>query len=435
MKPIVITKQTARRFILGRQGLWPGRRWRGKKGTTQALNACEAVQLDPLQATARSQDLVLHSRVLDYQPSYLHKVMYQERRFFDYGGWLAVYPMHEMPYWRLHMQKRSHGPSVEDFTSAHPGVFEQVRAELRSRGPLGNRHLDGKAIGWDYRGRKDTSLALFYMWLTGELMIHHRENFSRFYDFRENIIPSELDYAAPAQEAEEYFARKCIAFKGLMPEVRWKTDLEYYVRRSIGRDEMRAWRDRWIAEGVLSTMQIEGQPGANLVLAEDLPLIETLQTGKVPRAWRPLDITTLDEVTLLSPLDIVSARGRALKLFDFEYKWEVYTPAHQRRWGYYTLPILFGDELVARLDAKLDRPSMTLQIKGFWHEAAAPIKEADFATALANGLLRFAHFLKAEQVNLSGIGGRSLRSALKPLVGQSMPVSTRSIQSVAVPAR
>ncbi len=102
MNPITITKQTARRFVLGRQGLWPGRRWKGKQGTAEALHACEAVQLDPLQATARSQDIVLHSRVLDYRPEYLEKLLYKDRRFFDYGGWLAVYPMSELPYWRHH---------------------------------------------------------------------------------------------------------------------------------------------------------------------------------------------------------------------------------------------------------------------------------------------------------------------------------------------
>jgi hypothetical protein len=257
MKPILISKQTARRFVLGRQGLWPGRRWRGKQGTAEALRSCEAVQLDPLQATARSHDLVLHSRVLGYKPQYLDQVMYKERAFFDYGGWLAVYPMSELPYWRLHMEKRSHTKRVENFSFTHPGIFEHVREELRRRGPLGNRNLDGNPVGWNYRGRKDTSLALFDMWLSGELMIHHRENFARVYDFRTNVAPSEYDYAAPETEAEEYFARKCIAFKGLLPEARWKTDLGYYLRRKIGREEMRAWHDRWTEAGIISLVQVE----------------------------------------------------------------------------------------------------------------------------------------------------------------------------------
>ena len=434
MEPRLITKQIARRFVLGRQGLWPGRRWRGKKGTVQALRACEAVQLDPLQATARSQDLVLHSRVLDYKPDYLDRVMYKERSFFDCGRLLAIYPMSELPYWRHHMEKRSHVKRVEDFEFHHPGIFERVRQELRARGPLGNRHVDGNPVGWNYRGRKDTSLALYDMWISGELMIHHRDGFSRLYDFRENIAPREFDYLAPEREAEEFFARKCIAFKGLMLEGRWKTDLEYYVRRKIGRDEMKAWRDRWIEQGLIATVQIEGIPGNHLVLATDLPLIDALEAGNVPRAWKPLDTTTLDEVTLLAPLDIVSARGRAQKLFDFEYLWEVYKPAHQRRWGYYTLPILYGDGLVARLDPKLDRTNMVLQLRGFWHEDTAPVKNGAFAGALARGLLRFASFLHAEEINLSGIGVPSLRRELKRLLGQSLLVSTRPLSATSLPA-
>ncbi|HMB23485.1 MAG TPA: hypothetical protein VKP08_11665, partial [Anaerolineales bacterium] len=81
--PIVISKQIARRFVLGKQGLWPGRRWKGKKGTAQAIRSCEAVQLDPLNIIARSQDIVLHSRVLDYKPNYLYEVAYKDREFFD----------------------------------------------------------------------------------------------------------------------------------------------------------------------------------------------------------------------------------------------------------------------------------------------------------------------------------------------------------------
>jgi uncharacterized protein YcaQ len=112
MDPIVISRQIARRFILGKQGLWPGRCWKGKKGTAQAIRACEAVQLGPLNVITRSQDLVLHSRVLDYKPEYLYQLAYQDRQFFDYGGWLAMYPMSDLPYFRVHMQRRAHDKRV-----------------------------------------------------------------------------------------------------------------------------------------------------------------------------------------------------------------------------------------------------------------------------------------------------------------------------------
>jgi len=414
VNPITISKQTARRFVLGKQGLWPGRRWRGKKGTAQAIRACEAVQLDPLNVIARSQDIVLHSRVLDYKPEYLYKVAYEDREFFDYGGWLAMYPMSDLQYWRVHMQKRSHDKRIEGFVLSHEELFEQVRAELRKRGPLGNRDLEGNHIGlWNYRGRKDTSLALYDMWLSGELMMHHREGFERFYDFRENIAPKEYDHVASEKETEEFFVRKTVAFMGLKSERKMGPELNYYMHGKYPPFAMKSMLGRWKESGMLKQVQVEGGRETYLVLAEDVPLLELLERGRIPRGWNPKETTTLEEVTFLAPLDIVSARGRAKKLFDFEYTWEVYVPAPKRRWGYYVLPILYGDDLVARLDPKLDRTTMTLEIKGFWHEDDAPVKDSSFADALANGLVRFAKLVEAKKVNLVGVKPAGLRQRIR----------------------
>jgi uncharacterized protein YcaQ len=410
---ISISKQTARRFVLGRQGLWPGRRWRGKEGVAQAIRACEAVQLDPLNVIARSQDIVLHSRVLDYKPEYLQEAAYKNREFFDYGGWLAMYPMQELPYWRFHMEKRVRDEYVKYFVPEHREVLEFVRAELRRRGPLGNRDFDGRRLEMQsYRGRKETSVALFDMWLSGELMIHHRAGFQRVYDFRENIAPREFDYVATEQEAEQFFARKSVAFFGLKSEGTMRGELHGYLRESYSPAEMKEMLGRWKESGVFDQVQVEGGRETYLVLAEDVPVLESLAGGKVPEGWRSIEATTLEEVTFLSPLDIVSARGRAKKLFGFEYKWEVYTPADQRRWGYYVLPILYGDELVARLDLKFDRKTGTLHVLGFWLEENAPKDEA-FAAALAHGLKHFAGMLGAQKVDVSGIKPVKLRSYLK----------------------
>ena len=406
---ITISKETARRFVLGRQGLWPGRRWKGKKGAAQAICECEAVQLDPLNIFARSQDIVLHSRVLDYKPEFLYQVAYQDRQFFDYGGWLAMYPMSNLPYYRVHMQRRGHQKRIEKFVFSHEELFERVREELRRRGPLGNRDLDGNPVARNYRGRKDTSLALFDMWLSGELMIHHRDGFERIYDFRENIAPKHFDYMVSEQEAEGFFIRKNIAFMGIFREPVLRSLLQYDMQQNYSRAELAEKIGAWIESGKAARVQIEGGRDTYLVLAEDLPVLESLGNGKIPKGWKPRETTTLEEVTFLSPLDIVSARGRAKRLFDFEYKWEVYTPVHLRRWGYYVLPILYGDDLVARLDLKLDRPTMVLDIKGYWNEEDAPVKDMEYANAFAKGLLRFAKFLDARKLNTAAIQPVKLR--------------------------
>src|SRR5258706_4295369 len=418
MTPITISKQTARRFVLGKQGLWPGRRWKGKKGAAQAIRACEAVQLDPLNVAARSQDIVLHSRVLDYKPEYLYQVAYEYRELFDYGGWLAMYPMEELPYWRLHMEGRAHDKRVENFVLANSELFDFIRAELRKRGPLGNRDFEGNRVAaWNYRGRKETSLILYDMSLCRELMMHHRVGFDRVYDFRENIAPKEYDYMASVKEAEEFFVRKSIAFMGLKRESTMRSpELNNYMRRDYSPAEVKKIMDEQKASGAFAQVQIEGGRETYLVLGEDVAALESLEKGKIPKGWNPKDTTTLEEVTFLSSLDIVSARGRALKLFDFDYKWEVYVPAEKRRWGYYVLPILYGDDLVARLDPKLDRTTMTLEIKGFWHEDDVPVRDVAFADSLAKGLIRLAKFVGAKKVNVSVIKPVGLRKHIQGLI-------------------
>jgi uncharacterized protein YcaQ len=164
---------------------------------------------------------------------------------------------------------------------------------------------------------------------------------------------------------------------------------------------------------MFTQVQVEGGRDTYLVLSEDVKVLNALEKGKIPKGWNPKETTTLEEVAFLAPLDIVSARGRAKKVFGFEYVWEVYKPEKERRWGYYVLPILYGDDLVARLDPKLDRTTMTLEIKGFWHEDDAPINDADFADALAKGLNRFAKLMEAKKVDLSGVKPVALRKHIQ----------------------
>lgn len=414
MKTLTISKQTYRRFLLASQGLWPGRRFRGLIGTESALNQMHALQLDPLVMVARSQDIAMYGRVLDYRSDLLYKMAYEKRKAFDYGGTLFMYPMNEFPFWQLHMQRRAeHGIRYEAFTHPPKDVVKFVLDELREKGPLGNRDLEGDAVKvWSYRGRKETSVVLFYLWLTGQVMITNRKGFDRIYDLRERVVPSEFDHAASEKETEDYFSLKNIAFLGMARENNWKTGLSYYIYRDISGDEARKRIAALIEQGLISRLHLEGSKDTYLALNSDLPHLAELESGRIPKAWKPKGPSTEEEVTLLAPLEIVSARGRAKKVFDFEYVWEVYKPVHQRKWGYYTLPILFGDDLVARLDPKLDRTTNTLQILGFWLEDDAP-KDGVFADALANGLSRFANMIGAKKVDLGGVKPIKLRSHLK----------------------
>jgi len=221
-------------------------------------------------------------------------------------------------------------------------------------------------------------------------------------------------------EAEDFFLRQNISFRGLFRESVLKPALQYDTQHNYSRAEVSQLVGARLESGKVRQVKIEGGRDTYLILAEDVPSLDALEKGKIPKGWKPKDTTTLEEVTFLSPLDIVSARGRAQKLFDFEYKWEVYTPAQQRRWGYYVLPILYGDDLVARLDPKLDRKTMTLEIKGFWHEDDAPVKDDEFANALAKGLIRFANFPGAKKVTTNSIFPAGLRKQVSHILRGSL---------------
>jgi len=404
-----LPKGLLRRYILGSQGLWPGRRWSGKDGTDRALREAELIQVDPLNVVARSHDLALLSRVTGYRPERLDELLYHDRRFFDYGGAVFICPMEELPAWRPVMQRKVAEKRWVTFAAQNPDVLEMVRGEIKARGPLGNRDFLGPRRGGSFRTGKVSGLALYYLWLKGDLMTHHRQNFERIYDLAEHIVPPEFERSEPVAAAERFLILKQIARLGAC---RLKA-FEGLLGRTLGREEAARWRDRLLEEGEIRPLTVEGMAETWYLRAADADLLDGLAAGAVPDAWLPVETTTAEEVTFLAPLEIVSARGRAQTLFDFEYVWEVYKPADRRRWGYYTLPVLFDDRLVARLDPKLERETGTLVVKGFWLDDERTGRDGRFAEALGRGVLRLARFLEAHDVDVNAVNPPSLRRQLQ----------------------
>lgn len=410
---LTLSRAAHRRAVLGLQGLWPGRRFAGEAGVSAALRAMHALQLDPLNIAARSQDIALYGRVEDYTPALLSAAAYERRAAFDYGNWLNLYPIETFRYWRTPMKLAKRHPYLAEFRAKHPLAMRGVKSALRARGALANRDFSGNALGeWSYRGRKDSAVALHLLWLLGEVMITERRGFDRVYDLRERVLPREHDAAATEREAEAHFARHVVALHGVLRERSWPTQWLKRVGREAAAPRAARVLARALAQGELARVRVEGSPESWLVLREALPLLSEVADGHAPAAWQPLTATTEEEATLLAPLEIATARGRAQKLFGFDYVWEVYKPAHSRRWGYYTLPVLWGDRLVARLDPKLDRERSVLELLGFWLEDGF-IPDAAFADALASGLARFARMTGAACVDTHRVRPARLAAHMK----------------------
>jgi uncharacterized protein len=193
-----------------------------------------------------------------------------------------------------------------------------------------------------------------------------------------------------------------------------------FMRRKVSASELADWRRRKLEGGELIEVRVDGWRAPQVAVGGDEPLIRELLDGRTPAAWRPLGPTTADEATFLAPLDPVSARGRSKALFGFEYIWEIYKPVEQRRFGPYTLPILWGDRLVGRFDARMDRATSTLGINGLWLEDEALGRDGAFAEALRRGMDRLATFLEARQTDARAVPQRTLRGALGQLSARVM---------------
>ncbi len=350
----------------------------------------------PGGVVAQSHDIALWGRVRDYNPALLQELIYAERQFFDYGSTLLIYPIEEFPCWQRRMQQRRQRPGMRDYFEENAALLEQVRAEIRARGPLRSRDLQGQRVN-RYRSSKDTGVAMYNLWLTGELTIHSRVGRDRVYDFTEKLIPQRWLTAASEEETDAFFLRKALAQHGLSTRREFNRILKALNEHTPGAEDIQAKLDELLADGALRVAQLEGSREPLYYLPQSQPLLDELLAGRVPAEWTPLEDKDA-EVVFLAPLEFVSARKRARGIFQFEYTWEIYKPAHTRVYGPYTLPMLYGDNLVGRLDARLDRPNRTLIVNGLWLEEGFQ-SEAAFRAAYERGLGHFARFLGAERVD------------------------------------
>jgi uncharacterized protein YcaQ len=241
-------------------------------------------------------------------------------------------------------------------------------------------------------------------------MTHHRERFERVYALTENVAPADLIYESDETETDRFLIAKEAAFNGLS---RLSTNSVTYHRRLPDQAYHKKMVAAMLADGDLIEVQVEGWKPVQYAIGSDARLLHDLGAGRLPKPWKPLETTTTEEAVFLAPLDQVSARGRAKNLFGFDYIWEVYKPAHQRKFGYYTLPVLWGDRLVARFDSKLDRTTNTFIILGLWLENKALGKDDAFAEALARGFARFVTFLGASRMDAKAIVEPMLRQRVK----------------------
>ena len=197
-----------------------------------------------------------------------------------------------------------------------------------------------------------------------------------------------------------FFAQRSLDSAGLITLAAWRSALAYALNRTIDRTESAVWTERLVADGAAITVAVDGHRGHYLAPAAAAPQLRELLDGAVPAGWPTKPPATGAAVSLLSPLDPIVKGDRAERFFGFEHLWEIYKPPAKRRWGPFTMPILYGDALVGRADPRLDREAGTLHLNGIWLESPGLAEDPSFATALAEAIRELVRFLGAGQVEL-----------------------------------
>jgi uncharacterized protein YcaQ len=373
------------------------------------------LQIDSISVVARSPYLVLWSRIGAYDPVWLDELL-AEGAIFEYWSHAACFvPIEDYGLYRRMMLAKS-GKSRE-WMEAHPDALERVMGHIRKEGPVRSAEFartDGKAGGWwEWKPEKR---ALEHLFAAGELMISHRENFHRVYDLRErvleNALPNWEDALAPTElEASRALALKAVRALGVAV-ARWVPD--YFRTPKRGATSL---LDELADGGSLLRAGIEGEPA--YVHPENARLAEEVLAGR-----QPSSVTTL-----LSPFDpVVWDRARASELFGFDYKIEVYTPAARRRYGYYSLPILYGGTLVGRLDAKAHRKAGHFEVKAAHLEPGVPVSE-ELVASLAGALRACASWHATPDVLVRRSDPPELAAALRSMLDDtatSLPTPDRA---------
>jgi uncharacterized protein YcaQ len=396
-----LSRSDARRIVLHAQGLdgrWRPRR--GKEGAAEIVERLGYVQIDTIAVIERAHHHVLWTRHPGYRPNMLRELLGRDRRVIEQWTHAAAYvPTADYRFYVPGMRRYAERPKVRSWLEENRAVVARVRERIQTEGPLGSADFADprgkRGPWWDWKPAKR---ALEILFRSGELMITARRNFHRLYDLAERVLPAEIGTSPPPpDELARFVVRRYLSSQG----VATAKNAGWWLR---DRTRVAAALEELVDNGEVLPVNIEG-------VEDGSAFCWTAALEEAPRRSsrrKPLH--------LLSPFDnLVIDRQRTERLFGFDYRLECYTPAAQRRYGYFTLPILWGDRFVGRLDPKADRKVRRLLVRNLVLEPDLGAPDAFYA-ALAEKLREFALFNGCEQIavepNVVDPPGALLRAAL-----------------------
>ena len=366
---ITMTREQARRFILSKQGLLGHYRFVGKEGAYQYVRQAGCIQYDPVDVCGKNAELTLQSRVRGFSRQTLADLLYKDRLLVDYTDKeLSIWPREDWPYFSAYRDRsKTHGVGFPGI----PELEEQALAYIRQNGPVSSDTLpiQGKvfwhsSMHWsgNWHGTSPAARSVLeQLYTDGVLLIHHKSGSRKFYDLADKYFSRDLLEAENPCPDEaslcKWRIRRRIGAVGLL----WNRRSDAFLGIEMTADQREEAFAELEAEGAIRKTAVEGIRFPLYFLTEDLPLAEAVLADAVDLKPR---------LEFLAPLDPMLWDRKLIEvIWDYQYSWEIYTPAEKRKFGYYVLPMVYGEKMAGRIEAAADRKAETLVIKNVWFEA------------------------------------------------------------------
>lgn len=375
-----------------------------RRGILATVDRLLWLQLDPTSVVARSHLLVLWSRLGQYDPADVAHLIYRDQRLFEWRAF--VYPTRHLSFYRLAMRststKYAHWRRRAVWMRANVPLRRQVLSRLRRDGPLATSAFDGReAVSWHSTGwtnDRNASQMLEFLSAEGRVLVAGRAGQERLWDLTERCVPAKalVPSATPTKLLRDATMRSLRAL-GVATTTQIANMLPGAVRESVAKAIVTLERSGEFVPARVASADgtLKGRWYVRAADAERIPALERHWSGRT---------------TLLSPFDtLIRDRTRAEALFGMRYRIEIYVPPAKRRYGYFALPILHDDELIGRIDPRVDREQETLVVNAVHLE---PGTRRDRATgrAVATALEDLAQFTGMSRVKIpAGVGLPGLR--------------------------
>ncbi|HEY7420506.1 MAG TPA: crosslink repair DNA glycosylase YcaQ family protein [Gaiellaceae bacterium] len=385
--PLKVSAEAARRFLVTRHFLAPARSLdEGPDSVLEVIRRLGSIQFDPIAVAGRNHDLMLHARVAGYEPAWCD-ALYERRRVFETTNKaLSFIPASEFPWYRVNAGRK--GPRFHAAALAeNAAVAERVLERIRADGPLSSADFEresGRTKDWFGMPENAVRSVLEAYTVAGVIGLARREGNTRYYDVIERLLPAKL-LAQEIPEREQLRHKQLSRHRahGLLGA----GGAGGTFARIAAPDVRRALHKELVELDALVPVEIESMRGKRFVVAEELPLLEA------PPEPPP-------SVAFIAPFDsFLWDTGLLSSLFGFDFVWEGFFKPEKRRWGYYVLPILFGDRFVGRIEPRIDREEDRVEVLGLWWEDGfAPRRAAGFVEAMGDALDSYLRFAGADHV-------------------------------------